>query len=281
VVKENYKEIYSENIITAPKLRTLLRNGFLDMSYFFQNKNKKNNFIRGMYLHYVFDDQRSQFESHIKALKNIGEFITTDDFVSMVSSKVPIDGKYFHLSFDDGLECVNRNAVPVLEDNNIPAIIFVNTEVLNSHTSQTYKKWSKATNYPKPVKLMDWKMLKDSGLEIGAHTKNHVRLSKVSNKEILYDEIIGCKEDIERSMKKECKYFAWPYGTKADIDKKSLKCIKKAGYKASFGVFRERIVQGSTDIMKIPRHHFEPQWPENHVKYFAQGGLEKSVNKLI
>jgi peptidoglycan/xylan/chitin deacetylase (PgdA/CDA1 family) len=281
VIREKYKEIYSENIGTVPKLRTVLRNGFLDMSYFFQSKNKKNNFIRGMYLHYVFDDQRSQFERHIKALMNIGEFITTDDFISMASLETPIDGKYFHLSFDDGLECINRNAVPILEENNIPAIIFVNTEVLNKPTSQVYKKWRKATNYPKPLKLMDWEMLKNSSLEIGAHTKNHVRLSKVSNKKVLYDEIAGCKKNIESSIKKECKYFAWPYGTMADIDKKSLECIKKAGYKASFGVFREKIVPGDTDIMRIPRHHFEPQWPENHVKYFAQGGLEKSVNKFI
>jgi len=41
MVKESYKEIYSENIIMVPKLRTLLINGFLDIFYFFKVKNKK------------------------------------------------------------------------------------------------------------------------------------------------------------------------------------------------------------------------------------------------
>ena len=37
-----------------------------------------------------------------------------------------------------------------------------------------------------------------------------------------------------------------------------------------------KLIKNNTDIFKIPRHHFEAHWPENHVNYFARGNKENN-----
>ena len=59
-----------------------------------------------------------------------------------------------------------------------------------------------------------------------------------------------------------------------DDVERSLALTKAAGYEACFGAFRGSMTPGSTDLFAIPRHHFEPEWPAAHVKYFARGNME-------
>jgi len=262
------------------RIRKTLRDSYLDIFDRISAPSHQGSFLRCIYGHYVFDDQRAAFEAHIKMFCNLGEFVTTQDMVSMATGETPIDGRYFHLSYDDGLECLYRNAVPVLEQNDIPAIVFVNSAVSGPETnSETYRAWQKATNYRQPLRIMDWNMLKQSGLEVGAHTRNHQRLSDISSDpSLLRDEIAGCKQDIEAALHKKCRYFAWPYGTLNDVDEVSVNMIRDVGYEAAFGVYRLAIKPDVINHFMLPRHHFEPQWPPRQVSYFARGGMEKQMD---
>ena len=58
------------------------------------------------------------------------------------------------------------------------------------------------------------------------------------------------------------------------INEKALKFIDEAGYKACFGAFRGSLMKGKTNFLKLPRHHFEVEWPLSHIKYFAMGNME-------
>jgi peptidoglycan/xylan/chitin deacetylase (PgdA/CDA1 family) len=257
--------------------RHLLRNATLDAAALLAALSPNPRGLRCLYLHYVFDDQRSDFERKIAALLRLGEFVSTRDMVAMIRGEVPVDGTYFHLSFDDGLACVGRNAVPVLDAHSVPAIVFVNSAVVESPVEDVRSSWNEATNYKMPLNLMTWQALSASGLEVGAHTRHHRRLSSISgDPAMLASEIAGCRSDIETHMGRDCRYFAWPYGTLADVDRPSVEAIRKAGFDAAFGVYRYRITPGSTNPFMIPRHHFEPQWPTRHVTYFARGGMERS-----
>ena len=275
-------EIYA-NSVSLPhgltgRARMMVRNLVLNARSTLFPQRSSGKFLRGLYLHYVFDDQRKEFEEHLAALRNIGEFITTDDMVAMVKGEVPVDGCYFQISFDDGLECVARNAVPILDEMNIPAIVFVNPSVVGPCAKERREAWDRATNYRMPLRVMGWQTLIDSGLEIGGHTRHHLRLAEIScNTRLLHDEIVGCKADIESATGRQCNYFAWPYGTLSDVDEASIQKIYNAGYKAAFGVYRIAIQPRKTNPMMIPRHHFEPQWPHRHVFFFARGGMEKDT----
>lgn len=267
------EEVYTE-CVKSPKnirlkLRGVARGLYLSSAGSLPRKSTLKNSLHSITGHYVFDDQRKDFERQLEMLGNLGQFVSTKDAVDMIKGAVPIDGRYFHISFDDGLECVYRNAAPILDAAEIPALVFINSALAGEATKAEREDWEKATNYALPLRVMNWVQLNDSGFEIGAHTRTHRRLSQISgDAELLKSEILGCKAEIEEGLGKSCDYFAWPFGQQSDIDKVSMDMIRSAGYKACFGVGREPIKPGVTDIFNIPREHFEPQWPISHLKYF-------------
>lgn len=256
--------------------RKFLRNSYLSVSSSLMSPGKSG-FVRCLFSHYVFDDQVQQFEYQIKMLRNIGEFVDTETLLEIRKDNSKINGRYFHLSYDDGLACLYRNAKPILDKYKIPTLVFVNPAVIGKCSDKEKQAWDKATNYKQSLEVMNWEMLRSSGFEIGGHTMTHSRLSDISSDaDRLFKEIVECKNRIEENLNGQCDYFAWPYGTALDVDRASISALSKAGYKAIFSGFRAQQVGANSSI--LPRHHFEPQWPLSHVKFFALGGRETDAN---
>ena len=237
-------------------------------------------FVRCLYCHYVFDDQAADFENLITRLKSLGTFVTTDDLLDMLTGRRPVDGRYFHLSFDDGFRNNFTNAVPILRRHAVPAIFFVPSGLIGADWERTRSYCLNVTHYRTVIETLRWDDLKamlDAGFEIGSHTRTHARFSAMSAEhDRLQDEILGSKEDLEQGLGYRCRYISWPYGKTTDADASSVGFTKTAGYDACFGAFRGTVVPGATDRYRIPRHHFEPQWLPAHVEYFARGNMEQA-----
>ena len=259
------------------QLRTFTRSAVLSLLSFYAPE-RKGVFLRCLFCHYVFDDQVTKFITILKALKRIGTFVDTTTCVEMLKGNIEIDGRYFHLSFDDGLRNIFLNAMPVLITNKIPATFFVPTGLVGADYQRTQQYCLNTTHYRGVIEMVDWddlKKMKDHGFEIGSHTRNHKKLSEISiSPNVLSDEILGSKQDIEKYLGTECRYMSWPYGKKTDIDDISMKLAYKMGYEAVFGAFRGTVIPGKTNHSSIPRHHFEVEWPLSHVLYFASGNME-------
>lgn len=234
--------------------------------------------LRGLYGHYVFDDYVREFREQLERLRRVGRFITGAQVVEIVAKRRPLDGHYFHLSFDDGFDNLYRNAFPVLRELEVPATLFVPSGFIDLPDRQVAEKWWDRNVFPKPTRPLTWAWLRemaDAGIEIGAHTRNHVRLSTVANDPgRLRDEVRGSKMDIEDRLGRSCPVMSWPYGRMTDVDDRVLDAVREAGYSACFSAVRGRVIPGQTSIWTIPRHHFEPHFPWLHVKYFACGGHE-------
>jgi len=237
-------------------------------------------FLKCLFCHYVFDDQVAAFERILRSLMEVGQFIDTDRCLQMLSGERPVDGRYFHLSFDDGFRNNFTNAMPVLKGMSIPALFFVPTAFVNADW-QRAKEYCFSTSeaYSGVIEMARWDDLKatvDAGFEVGSHTRHHVRLSDVScDSALLHDEIEGAKEELEKHLNVPCRFISWPYGRLEDIDETALGVIRSSHYSACFSAVRGGVVAGKTDPFMIPRHHFEPQWPVRHVRYFACVGHEK------
>ena len=262
------------------KSRSFLRNGVLSVSSAV-NRTSEVNFLRCLYCHYVFDDQKEDFERLIMKLMKTGEFIDTETCIEMLQGKRKIDQRYYHLSFDDGFRNNFTNALPILRKYKVPAIFFVPSSLIGAGFDKTRKYCLETTGYNSVIEMLRWSDLREmlsSGYEIGSHTKTHARFSAISNnKPLMEDEILGSKKELEENLDYECKYISWPYGTIKDADSKSLTRAKIAGYAACFGAYRGTIKPNNTDIFSIPRHHFEAQWPISHVMYFARGNMEVKI----
>lgn len=242
------------------------------------NRSMEQAFLRCLYCHYVFDDQRDDFRRLLVRLMEMGTFIDTDRCVRMLSGDEKIDRRYFHLSFDDGFRNIYTNALPILKEIAVPAIIFVPSSHITGRSGGD-PRVARSDVYRSPrVEMLQWddlKALRDHGVGIGAHTMSHARLSAISHDNgRLTREIAGSKDDIEHRLGIECRYFSWPYGRLTDVDDRSIRAVKDAGYHACFGAFRGSVVPGKTDLFRIPRHHFEAHWPLQHIAFFARGNME-------
>lgn len=259
------------------RCRQILRDAALSLSAT-TDRTTEPAFLRCLYCHYVFDDQRTEFERIIRALKGMGEFIGTDRCLRMLRGEEKVDRPYFHLSFDDGFRNNLTNAVPILRTLDVPAIFFVPSAMIEAdrETAQSY--CLNVTHYRAPIEMLTWKDLNNMlamGFEIGSHTRTHARFSAISaDPKQMEDEIAGSKKELEDRLEVPCPYISWPYGKMTDADGASLGMVRKAGYSACFGAYRGTIRPGTTDPFCIPRHHFEAQWPLSHVTYFARGKRE-------
>ena len=259
------------------RLRSRLRHSFLSARGSITSV-KQPRFLRLLYCHFVFDDQVDQFRTLIRSLTGWGTFVDTDTCISMLEGNTPIDARYFHLSFDDGFRNVIRNAVPVLEEFNVPSIFFVPTLLIGSDWETTRQFCLETTSYGAVIEFATWEDLRSArlkGVEIGSHTRTHARFSDLISESELSDEIAESKRDIESQIQMECNYIAWPFGRREDTNPQSLNAVRTSGYKACFGAFRGSITPGvEVDPFYVPRHHFEVSWPLSHIRYFAAGHME-------
>ena len=237
--------------------------------------------LRILYCHYVFDDQCQEFENIIRYLQSIAKFVGIDEVVTILEGKKSIEHNLFHLTFDDGFKNIITNALPIMREYGVPATFFVPTAIISAPPEEVERYCRVATNYPSVIEVASWDDLGKAstvGLEIGSHTRTHARFAEVSNsKAAIEDEICGSKAEVERRLGRKCNYISWPYGRLVDADTRSLEVVQRAGYRACFGAFRGRVIPNATDPFRVPRHHFEVEWPLSHVKCFAHGAMECSV----
>ena len=274
---KTYSEAVNEPITFGERSRFIARKLYLDLASLI-NVSEEENYLRCIYCHYVFDDQIEMFEKIIINLRNKGKFISTKKMIDILEGKDKIIGKNFHLSFDDGFKNNFLNAVPILLRHQIPAIFFVPTSIIDADYDTIKNYCVNTTKYKNAIEMLTWEDLKkmlDLGFDIGSHTKTHARFIEISkDQNIMIEEIKGSKIDLEKKLNINCKYISWPFGKMSDIDKQSIQYVKSCNYRACFGAFRGSIVPNETSIFKIPRHHFEAQWPYNHLNYFLRGNKE-------
>jgi peptidoglycan/xylan/chitin deacetylase (PgdA/CDA1 family) len=270
------------DVVQAPvglkgNIRSILRTTTLSTLANFKRPADKGS-LRLLYCHYVLDDQIEDFDLIIRTLKGLGTFVTTEECMEMLHGTREIDSTYFHISFDDGFKNICVNASPILKQYDVPSIFFVPSSLVAADFETTKKYCLNTTRYKAIMEMATWPDLNEyvaAGGEIGSHTRTHVRFSEISgSRSRMEDEILGSKRELEDALGYEMQYISWPYGEVKDADEASLNMVKEAGYSACFGAFRGQIIARDTDRFAIPRHHFEAQWPLNHIKFFAHGGLE-------
>lgn len=159
------------------------------------------------------------------------------------------------ITFDDGYAENLEFALPLLIREKIPCTYFVTT----SHVleGRPFPHDVAAGTPLPPNSLSDLRDLAASGVEIGAHARSHIHLGDVPQ-EVLEDEIVGSKRELEQALDRQIHYFAFPFGQKADLSTAAFRIAHAAGYQGVCSAHGGYNFPGD-DPFYLRRIHADPQ----------------------
>ena len=151
-------------------------------------------------------------------------------------------GRVVAITFDDGYIDTLEQALPILNRFGFNATCY-----FVSGRAGQYNDWDAAAlNVQKKLMTEDQiKAWHTAGMEVGAHSRTHPRLTKCSDEE-LKTELSGSKADLEMLTGAAVTQFCYPYG---DLDNRVANAVRSAGYAAATTVYRGRARPGDDPIL--------------------------------
>jgi len=132
------------------------------------------------------------------------------------------------LTFDDGYSENCQSAIPYLIENKIPCTYFA---TLKNILDGSPFEHDIAAGIDAPPNTMD--QLRDmaqAGIEIGTHCHNHIDLGGITDRRVLYDEVVGPREVFEKELKTSVRYFAFPFAQYMNLNSDVFQLAADAGY---------------------------------------------------
>jgi peptidoglycan/xylan/chitin deacetylase (PgdA/CDA1 family) len=186
----------------------------------------------------------SSFARQMKLIKLLGyKGLSMSELTPYL--KGHLEGKVVGITFDDGYRNNLKYALPILKSAGFSATVYV-----VSHAIGRTNAWDAPLGI-KMKRLMNQKELGTwikAGMDVGAHSRDHVDLTRC-HADAAYDQIVGCRQDLEDALDTEVLHFCYPYGRYLPEHKK---IVRAAGYQSATTVQRGRA--GSGDSMyALPR----------------------------
>ncbi|MDL5366764.1 polysaccharide deacetylase family protein [Xanthomonas sp. NCPPB 2654] len=166
-------------------------------------------------------------------------------------------GRIAVVTLDDGYADNLHAALPVLQRLGFSATVYAVSGSIGRHNDWDAQKLGIEKPLMTLAELRQWR---SAGMEIGAHTRSHPRLTACSDA-ALREEIGGCKRELEDLLGEPVAQFCYPYG---DVDARVAAAVREAGYVAATSTRRGRAVPGSDPWryprIQVARHHLLPQF---------------------
>lgn len=174
-----------------------------------------------------------RFESHMLFLKTRANVISMDDFFS---NNVSLKKINVVITFDDGYKSWISNALPILKKLQLPATFFISSGFIGlseQEASNFIRHNLRTQNVTGGLDIEDVKILAEQGFGIGGHGTNHKMLSEIDDISQLRQEIIEDKERLEKIVKREVDYFAYPFGDDRNSKISLADLLREIGYKGA------------------------------------------------
>jgi len=233
--------------------------------------------VRILLFHEIKPSQREVFEALIRFLLDRYGFISPEDF----NRGIRTGGVRFILSFDDGFISQCQAARDVLDPLGIKALFFVCPRFIGlaGKEAAAFLKgpmrrpdFSEATPELHPPSWEELFALSQRGHQIGSHTLNHASLSALSDEETRAEEIIRSGDDLEKKLGKGIDWFAYPFGSLANIDARSLQMVGRRYRYCCSGL--RGINTDRTHRLCLTREVIDLDQPLDHLKGIALGGFD-------
>jgi peptidoglycan/xylan/chitin deacetylase (PgdA/CDA1 family) len=184
------------------------------------------------------------FDAHMEAIHRAGyQTIRLAEWADAVIQRRPVEGKRVLLTFDDGYSDFLR-AVPVLHSHDFSATMFLVAERIGQTAL-----WDASFGDCAP--LMAWeeiKSLQDVGIEFGAHSCIHKKMTEMTPKELAED-TKRTRAILEEGLGVPVPTLAYPYG---DQNESVRRVVGEGGTRAAVTT-EEGISKLGDDPLRLPR----------------------------
>ena len=160
------------------------------------------------------------------------------------------------ITFDDGYADNCLQAIPLLLRERIPCTYFVCNHYLD--TGEPFPHDVAAGYDFSPNTIEQLRNMSAAGIEIGAHTRNHVDVAAIGDERVLHDEIVTAGQDLERAVSSPVRYFACPFGMPENLSSRAFDVAREAGYRgvcSAYGAYNFPL----DDPFHLRRIHGDPQ----------------------
>lgn len=190
--------------------------------------------IYSLFYHRVADEHptswtisQKQFERQIDWLQDNFEIVDLQECQRRITSGFN-DRPTVSITFDDGYAENCEFALPLLIERRIPVCYFVSLDFV---VNQKCFPHDAALGLELPVNTIEsLRALDLSGVEIGAHTRTHLDLGKVTDPLVLADEVIIASDELSELIGRKVRYFAFPYGLYQNLNSTVFKMLKEHGF---------------------------------------------------
>lgn len=134
------------------------------------------------------------------------------------------------ITFDDGYAENCQAALPLLIRRRIPCTYFVCTHHV-LHGEAFPHDIDRGLRFA-PNTVEELQQLAAAGIEIGAHTRSHADLGRVTDPEMLYDELVTAGAELQSAVGRPVRYFAFPFGKHINLNAAAFHLAYEHGYEA-------------------------------------------------
>jgi peptidoglycan/xylan/chitin deacetylase (PgdA/CDA1 family) len=169
------------------------------------------------------------------------------------------------LTFDDGYENFYLSAYPELNKYGFAATVFVVSQHMGGVND-----WAPPPPGLGTRAMLSWQQAIDlcsKGVEIGAHTRTHTDLRRLS-REAARDEILSSRLEIEKHLRRPVESFAYPFGW---YNRESLEIVKGGFQSACTTSLRQARVDA---LHKLPRVDMYYIRSERRLRRLVGGSLD-------
>lgn len=164
---------------------------------------------------------------HMQYLRRNGyNIIDLDTVLQHTSTDTKIPEKTVAITLDDGFRNNYDNALPIFQEFQIPATIFLTSGLMGKTNT-----WMHNNGYPER-QMLTWEQIREMqrlNITFGAHTVSHVKLPEINVSDRM-NELLESKKQIEDKLGEAVKHFAYPYGL---LDETVRESTISAGYETA------------------------------------------------
>ena len=197
----------------------------------------------------------SQFREQLDWLGDNAKFSSLEEIQNRIQSGYN-ESKCVHITFDDGYAENCDFAIPLLIERKIPCTYFVSLDFIL--TGRAFPHDAAAGQPLTPNSIDQLRDMAAAGIEIGAHTRNHPDVGKITDPDTLRDEVITSTLELGELIGKPIRYFAFPFGLHENLNADAFDMLAESGIKgvcSAFGAYNFP----SQDPFHIRRIHGDPE----------------------